>query len=417
MIIKKKHSNALPKPVMRTLTKEEYIEQTGTTKLKTKTEAKTKVEIFDLLCDFPELNLEIVWTQIINIINKKKKSPTKKNYSSAKEEAYLLQKCLELFDGYILSLWQDNLILDFIKEAIFWFYKNEQNSDSVNLKSLPKEFDLENLDNDANELDIVEMDLNTPLVSYSDLYQEVLFPTRIAVNTQILNQFNEGEVTNFLDLLELEPTTLLQSDLYYFILGYLLHHKFLKDIRPFDKYLLKLYKQKRINDNKLKYVTALQNSITSIFILEHIDQENNIGWLRDIFNSKKLYPVIDLTMTKEFGAIFKVFHAEIIPIVVPEYGAKVYIHTGSTAMYNYFASRDKIIELMESDLSFKEISLYIQELFLVGYNQLKNQYWLKIKSTIESQNFKGDIEVLEKYYLTLKSRSFKDGSINIAGID
>ncbi|MEM1312575.1 MAG: hypothetical protein AAGF07_03885 [Patescibacteria group bacterium] len=73
---------------------------------------------------------------------------------------------------------------------------------------------------------------------------------------------------------------------------------------------------------KQKYINSFQDVITSLFMVERIDTENNVAWIRDIFNPTRLYPVLDIALTQKEHANCLVFHKELLPILQNEKGLK-----------------------------------------------------------------------------------------------
>ncbi|MEM1312576.1 MAG: hypothetical protein AAGF07_03890 [Patescibacteria group bacterium] len=83
-------------------------------------------------------------------------------------------------------------------------------------------------------------------------------------------------------------------------------------------------------------------------------------------------------------------------------------------MYNFHPDREEILkefQKLEDNGSIQDCFAIVRKEFFKEYTYLKNNHWNNVSSEIMHLGFKRDINVLEKYYLTFKSRSFEAGSI------
>jgi len=373
-----------------------------------KEDAKNK--ILESLVDYPEIPVEKIWDQIIEIIGAFFQN-IDSGQNVAEIHSIMIQDSIDLFDGYILSESHGKIVINFISDTIFWFqdYLKEPKTKS---DLMGNNKDKKNT-SDENNIEVLETRTDIKITHFNDRYESIMFPVRTAVNIKIHHELDQSKIIRFLELLEL-PTRVIrnQEDLYYLAVGYLLHGRLFSLQTPFDDFLRKLSKQKKVNREKLIYINSFKREHTSLFIIENIDRENNIGWLRDVFNEGRLYPVIDISLTRNNEALFRVFHCQLLPVFQTKKGVNVYIHNGSTTNYNFIPDVEKIKYLIdEPDFSLKKTAQVVKEDFLKEYEYLKNQYWKPVASKVMDAGFIGDLQVLEKYYLTLKGRTFETGSI------
>ena len=384
------------------LSEEEYLKSTGLKKLKKKIKIKTKEQILASLDDFQEIDQEKMWNEIYSRVSLIDNVKT----SVPQASMMIVQGCIPLFQRYAFSVWQYDIFVPFIHDVMNWHLTNSKVDESKKNQPSERILGTKVKGHQDNKLTFYtnENGMETLTNVFNVLYEEKLIPARFQVNTKIDEYFDQNLINKFLDTLDIELSVMVENeDLFYMTLGHLLFNKFINNFSPFDEYKKSIAKQKKINVFKKLYIESLDNPIISIFIFEHIDTDNNVCWMRDIFTFK-LYPVIDLAVTQDTDTTFTVFYSHLVPILKRDNSATMYIHGGSNGMINPHLDHKKLDRIDKSQFGFSDFSRMIIKEFLITYEVYKLKFWTEIVPNLKAINYTGDLEVLEKYYVTMMTR-------------
>jgi hypothetical protein len=369
-----------------------------------------KAQTLDKLQDYFTVNPEEVWDQVQKAINPyfDKEKKRFKDGDIEQLQIEMMQKSVDCFDELIVSDRQRPIAFQFINDCIQWYQAILSGTIPEKIAArTPAEFKKLAKENDVETF---QYQLQIPITIFDTIYEEYIIAARIAVNNKMYEYFDDRELMKFKTLFGLAPefsTANHNPDIHYFLLGFLLQERSFLIRTPIERLIADLKSKKRVNKYKQRYVDNFESSFQSIFIVEFIDKESHIVWLRDLFNHHKLYPLVDISMSENLeAAMLKILHVKLIPIFETERGVNVYIHNGSSTMYHYFPEREDLEKLTigEGDFDFKIVTEYIRPGFLAHYNHLKDKYWEEVKQRCLDAGFKGGLDELEQYYLTVKSR-------------
>ena len=355
---------------------------------------QTKEQIFEILNDFDDIDKQSMWDSIIFELEDYKEN-NDETIDPTKEK--LLQSCLNFFKDFSLSKWQTEYFIKFIYRTINWYITNHKVSIHETKGFISKKI------LKVEEVKKLKLSINT--LNYNEIYVNEIIPSRDFMNHKINESFSEQLYQDFVYDLNIDIDKLNQnSDLVNLINIFLLFNLYTNKITPFEKFKKnhKYLKFENIYSNT--YMKSIDKSLHSLFIIELIDSTNHICWLRDIFDDKKLYPVYDLSMSKNQTCLNSIFYTALVPFIISDKAPKVYTHNGGGGTFVFY-SKNNISTLLTNNITAsKKLTRNILKEVIKEYNNIKSEVEYNMHAKLKKINFKGDVKKYETIYVLIYNR-------------